>query len=141
MWLTYHKNISYEKKASQTAIAQADRHFHAQNIKTVNYYHGKQAYHVVSGRIDGQAVYLWIPDNKKKGAYIERRVHAGITKQKALQVFAGMNLDVAKVVSVKLGVNENAPTWEVTFLDSNQRYNYVSIYFDNGKEAERILHI
>ncbi|WKB37162.1 peptidase M4 [Terrilactibacillus sp. S3-3] len=120
---------------------QARHHFHATNVRAVNYYYGKEAYHVLRGRAGGHAVYLWIPDNKKKGTYIERRVNAGITKQKALQVFEGLHLDVSKVVSVKLGVNDNAPTWEITFLDAKQRYNYVSIYFDNGKEAERILHI
>ncbi|MFD2616641.1 hypothetical protein [Terrilactibacillus laevilacticus] len=141
-WITYHKTVSYKNKEENTAIKKAEKHdkISSSQISNVTYYNGKTPYHIIRTKKKNKDVYLWVPDTKK-GSYIERNVKDGITKNKALSIFYSLKYDTLKVVSVKLGAINDVPIWEVTFLDHQKRYNYVSLTFDDGKEIQHILHI
>lgn len=140
-WQLYSSNINYENRSAQTAAAKAKQRFQISKVESVTYFHGTESYQVVKGTRNGEQMYFWIPDQGKKEIYLTRMAKNGITSQQALQVLAGMHLDVNKVISVRLGAIQASPIWEITFLNSRGNYNYISVYFDNGKEAQRILNI
>lgn len=137
----YSSNVSAKSDDEATAVKKARHHFHADRILSVSYYHGTESFQVVKGVRDGRQMYFWIPDDPKKGKYIERAVEDGITRQQALDRFSHMDFNVQKVLSVRLGAVQGSPVWEITFLNAQGKYNYVSIYYDNGSEAQRILNI
>ncbi|MBM7645260.1 uncharacterized protein YpmB [Scopulibacillus daqui] len=140
-WLIYHRASSYEGTAAQKAVAEAKKQYHISKIKDVSYYNGKQSYHVIrSVDKSGKDVYIWVP-YKKDGKMFKEYVKDGLTKQEALQAFSKLNYDVRKIVSVRLGIDNNQPVWEITFTDHNKEYNYVYLYFKDGKEEGHILHI
>ncbi|MDD9148728.1 DUF5590 domain-containing protein [Sporolactobacillus sp. CQH2019] len=135
----YNSNMNYENGLARTAAAKAERQFHPDKIESVAYYNGSESYQVVRGTRNGVQMYFWVPDGK--GAYFTRIAKNGITSRQALQILAGMHLDVKTILSVRLGAIQATPIWEITFLNSRGNYNYISINFDNGKEAQRILNI
>ncbi|RYM06357.1 peptidase M4 [Sporolactobacillus sp. THM7-7] len=139
-WYVYGKNANYHEQIKQAAVKKAKQRFHIENAESVSYYHGTESYYVIKGKTAGKQMYYWIPD-KKKGKYIERRANSGMTRKEALSTLSNMHLDVQEVLAVRLGAIGGKPIWEITFLNSQKKYNYVSIFFDNGKEAQRILNI
>ncbi|GGL47995.1 cell wall elongation regulator TseB-like domain-containing protein [Sporolactobacillus putidus] len=136
----YNSNMNYKNGLSGKAVAKADQQSHPDKIESVTYYNGTESYQVIKGKRNGVQMYFWVPDSKK-GVYFTRVVKNGITSRQALQILAGMHLDVKTVLAVRLGAIQTTPIWEITFLNSRGNYNYVSINFDNGKEAQRILNI
>ncbi|TCP31609.1 uncharacterized protein YpmB [Scopulibacillus darangshiensis] len=141
MWLIYHDASSYEENLANKAVDKAKNHYDLSKVKEVTYYHGNHSYHIVEGLLNsGKHVYIWVPDSEK-GKYFKREVKDGISKKKAIAIFNKMHYDAAEITTVRLGIDDTEPVWEVTFLDSKGQYNYVYLYFDNGKEAEHILHI
>ncbi|MFC7392661.1 DUF5590 domain-containing protein [Scopulibacillus cellulosilyticus] len=140
-WLIYHRASSYEGTAEQKAVAKAKAHYHISKVKDVTFYNGNRSYHVLRSVLkSGKEVYIWVPD-KKGGKMLEKPVKDGLTKKEALQSFSKLNYDVSKIVSAKLGIDNSQPVWEIIFIDHNKEYNYVYLYFKNGKEEGHILHI
>ncbi|TGA97035.1 peptidase M4 [Sporolactobacillus shoreae] len=140
-WYLYKSNMDLSNRAAQAAAAKARQHYQIQKVDTVASYSGTESYEVVKGVRNGIQMYIWVPDRPNKAKYIVRAVKNGITGSQALQKLAGLNLDVNKIISVRLGAIQNNPVWEITFTNKQNNYNYVSFYFDNGKEAQRILNI
>lgn len=137
----YSSNMNYRHAWERTAAAKAKQHYQIENIRSVSYYHGTDAYHVVKGSRNGAVMYVWVPDKPKRASYIIREAEKGISQQEALQKLAALHLDIKEVLSVRLGAIHGVPVWTVTFLNGTDHYNYVSFYFDDGKEAQRILNV
>ncbi|RYL88842.1 peptidase M4 [Sporolactobacillus sp. THM7-4] len=140
-WHIYRGNADYEAKAAHTAVQKAKKGFKINKIESVTYYHGTESYQVIKGIKSGRQWYVWVPDKKSEGRFIERPVKSGITRNQALQALAALHLDVRQIVSVRLGAIKGNPVWEITFLNAGKKYNYVAFYYDTGKEAQRILNI
>ncbi|WP_353947814.1 DUF5590 domain-containing protein [Sporolactobacillus sp. Y61] len=137
----YSHNMNDLDHAAGTAAEKAKQQYGIQNVLSVTYYHGSDAYQVVNGTRNGRRIYVWVPDQPKQADFIVRGANKGITEKQALHTLSDMKLDVKKIQSVRLGAIHNQPVWMITFLNSRNNYNYVAIYFDNGKEAQRILNV
>ncbi|WP_176557844.1 cell wall elongation regulator TseB-like domain-containing protein [Sporolactobacillus terrae] len=140
-WHLYSSNMSNQTHDAAAAVEKAKQHYSFDRTLSVSAYHGSDAYQVVKAKRNGKTVYFWVPDDSKKAAYIERRASDGITKNQVLTLFERQRFDVKRLISVRLGAINGNPVWEITFLSPNQHYNYVSFYFDSGKEAQRILNL
>ncbi|WP_100488015.1 peptidase M4 [Sporolactobacillus pectinivorans] len=140
-WYLYTSNMDTSNSSAQAAIVKAKRYYQVQKVDSVSYYYGTDAYEVVKCVRNSVQMYVWVPDEPQKAKYIVRAVKNGITRNQALQELAGLHLNVNKIISVKLGAIQNSPVWEITFTNNTNSYNYVSFYFDNGKEAQRILNV
>ncbi|MCQ2009163.1 MAG: DUF5590 domain-containing protein [Sporolactobacillus sp.] len=138
-WKLYSSNTVYQNQAAATALKKAKQSYIFDHVKSVTSFNGTDAYQVIQAKRNGNKMYIWVPDHPKKAPFIERAASSGITEKQAMQKLADQRLDVKKIISVRLGAIKGNPVWEITFLNSKNSYNYVSFYFDNGKEAQRIL--
>lgn len=95
-------------------------------------YHGKESYSVVVGTTSSrQKQIVWIPDNDRDRIVIEN-VANGKTKEEILSIVQ-QNIDSEKIISVKLGMENSVPLWEVTYKDRSGRYNYDYYDFKTGE--------
>jgi uncharacterized protein YpmB len=79
-------------------------------------------------------------DGKSKAGFKEVKLADGITAKKAV-ANVRKELDVKKVLHVKLGLEEEGPVWEIAFKSENGKLNYVYVFFENGQWWKRILNL
>lgn len=49
--------------------------------------------------------------------------------------------DVKEILHTKLGVEKPGVVWEITYLNKQDKLNYVYIMFENGQWWKRILNL
>ncbi|RNA69178.1 DUF5590 domain-containing protein [Alteribacter keqinensis] len=120
----------------------------------VHYYNGRTAYHVIEGTSpDGDAVYVWvetIPESTENysSAFDEedseseenpaseprtfsRKQDEGISAGEARQI-AEANLEMEKFKQVRLGMIGQTPVYEIVYVDTDDRYSFYYISFEDG---------
>ncbi|RFB16939.1 peptidase M4 [Bacillus sp. HNG] len=99
-------------------------------------YLGTKAYQVVIGKNnEDETIIAWIP--QKKGEIVTRFKRDGITENKALAILKSER-NPQEIRSVKLGLEDNIPIWEIIYIDSDNRLTYHKLYFENGKYRNSI---
>ncbi|MEK4715389.1 MULTISPECIES: DUF5590 domain-containing protein [unclassified Sporosarcina] len=88
---------------------------------------------------DGKEKAVFVDENSKDG-FKEVKLTDGISAEKAV-ANVKKELDVKKVLHVKLGQEEEGPVWEVAFKSDNGKLNYVYVFFENGQWWKRILNL
>lgn len=76
-------------------------------------------------------------DSAKKGEIVTRFKRDGITESEALTILKSER-DPQEIRSVKLGLEDNIPIWEIIYIDSDNRLTYHKLYFENGKYRNSI---
>lgn len=88
---------------------------------------------------DGKEKAIFVDENSKDG-FKEVKLTDGISAEKAV-ANVKKELDVEKILHVKLGLEEEGPVWEVAFKSDNGKLNYVYVFFENGQWWKRILNL
>lgn len=139
IWETWSLYYGVEKKLDQEfaqASATARQHYHVKKILNVTYYHGTKAYDVVKAvNQHGKKEFIWIPYGKGK-SYV-RSARSGWGKGKVIQLVQ-QQLHPKKLISVRLGIEEHIPVWEVSYIDQNNRYTFYYLRYDNGEWLKNI---
>ncbi|MFJ8261288.1 DUF5590 domain-containing protein [Rummeliibacillus sp. NPDC094406] len=135
-WKSYSPFYSAEKTAKEAVLQD-------HQLKTVTdtyVYHGKDSYVTVIGTdSNGKNKAVFVPqDHKEKPT--EVLMKDGISKKEALSE-ATKNGDVKKVLHTKLGLEKPGVVWEITYLNKQDKLNYVYIMFDNGRWWKRISNL
>jgi uncharacterized protein YpmB len=74
---------------------------------------------------------IWLPDDNNLKA-LSMNYSEGKTKEE-IEKIATNQLNPAKIISIELGMENNVPLWEVTYLDSSNTYNYDYYDFKTGE--------
>ncbi|MEN1935373.1 DUF5590 domain-containing protein [Paenibacillus sp. 102] len=128
---TMDKKIPKESKVVEIAKEKAK----LTKIKTVEYYNGKSSYAVVQGVDEkGEKIVVWVPE--KKGNVLVKKQSEGISEKDALQIVA-KEQKPKQFLKAKLGVENNVPLWEVTYIDDENRYTYYYLAFQDGEFLKR----
>ncbi|MCC3358357.1 DUF5590 domain-containing protein [Bacillus sp. REN16] len=99
-------------------------------------YFGTKAYQVVIGKNnEDEKLIAWIP--QKKGEIVTRFESDGITEKEAVAIIK-RERDPQEIRSVKLGVEDNIPIWEIIYIGSDNRLTYHKLYFETGKYRNSI---
>lgn len=99
-------------------------------------YFGTKAYQVVIGKNDkGEKMMAWIPE--KNGEIVTRFERNGITEKEAIAILK-RERDPQEIRSVKLGIEDNIPIWEIIYIGSDNRLTYHKLYFETGKYRNSI---
>ena len=103
-------------------------------------YNGIQSFVTVFGLDpDGENTAVFI-DEETKGAFEEVKLVDGISAETAVKTVTE-ELDVTKVLHVRLGMEEVGAVWEVAFKNENGKLSYVYVLFENGQWWKRILNL
>ncbi|MBD7906930.1 cell wall elongation regulator TseB-like domain-containing protein [Sporosarcina gallistercoris] len=105
-------------------------------------YNGTTSLTVVYGKDDkGVAKAVFVNEKAKSDKDFKVIVlEKGITAKQAL-TSVKQEMNVSKLIHVKLGVEDNAAVWEVVFKNEANKLNYVYVGFSDGQWQKRILNL
>jgi len=110
-------------------------------VSSAEVYSGSQSFVTVIG-IDenGDDKAIFIPNGDQEIPIEEVFLKDGITEEQALQVVQD-EFQIKQILHTKLGWEDTNAVWEITFLNENDKLNYVYVMFENGKWWKRILNL
>ncbi len=118
------------RSATTDATAYVKEHVTVEEITNVNFYHGTDSYQVfASVDEDGEEVYIWVPETLD--THLLKRKVEGISFED-VATFAKQELEPKKLISIKLGVEQTIPLYEITYLDNQDRLSYYYMTFKDG---------
>lgn len=101
-----------------------------QSINAIDFYHGTEAYHIIKAiNNDNEEIIVWIPFSLDE--YVLKRQDQGLSMNEVV-AYAKNNLNPKEIISIKLGMENNIPLYEITFKDENGRYSFYFIKFTDG---------
>ena len=104
-------------------------------------YSGSNTYVTVSGNdVKGNGKAVFIPITGKDLDIEEVLLKEGISKKQAIEAVQ-TEFKVKEILHTKLGWEQDNAVWEITFLNKNDKLNYVYLLFENGKWWKRILNM
>lgn len=131
----YNKVNHRNETIAQKAISEAKKQFNIRHVESTQEYRGDKAYEVLKADLsNGTKLWIWMPENGKGTIPMTARVSDGYTKQEIVQAFQ-KNVSYKKIVSVKLGLENSTPVWEITYIDPNGAYVFSYYDFYSGKSV------
>jgi len=104
-------------------------------------YNGTNSYYIVKGtNQSGEKLIAWIPEEEKERKIIVRNEEDGISKEAAIdKLYQSKEPD--EVVSVKLGMENQIPLWEIYYRSNDKLINYYYIDFKTGEWLKDIQNL
>ncbi|GAF65256.1 hypothetical protein BTS2_2154 [Bacillus sp. TS-2] len=106
-----------------------------QTIEEVEYYHGTDAYYVVYGNdAEGDSSVVWVANDFD--GHDVRKADEGIDEEQVRSIVEAEH-NVKSIQRIRLGYERNLPTYEVTFIDEQDRQSYFYVTFEDGTFMKR----
>jgi uncharacterized protein YpmB len=103
------------------------------SISNVEHFYKNETYYVVEGKNEhGTDMIVWVG----KDEHVFSDIANGGLKEQQMIDYVKKNYDAEKIIDSRLGMEDEIPLWEVTFIDSQDRYTYYYGYFETGKRYE-----
>ena len=126
------KGMQPKNKAADAAFEVAKAEVDMKTVDDFYLYNGLESYSVVIGTTNGgQKMIVWIPENDKK-QIVTMNAASGKTKEDILSMVE-KNINAENIISIKLGMENNVPLWEVTYKNNAGKYNYDYYDFKTGE--------
>ena len=123
--------MDYKKTAEEKAVAIALNDGGLVSVSDFYLYQGKEVYFVVVGKDEKDTEYvLWIPKNLKNASVKKMKYSEGVSKTEIMNTVI-KRYNPKEIVSVKIGMKNGSPIWEVTYKDNDD--NLVFADFDFKK--------
>jgi uncharacterized protein YpmB len=127
----YLTSVQPVKSAEKKAVAIAKREINISKVDDFHIYNRTETVYVIEGKNEhGEKIIIWIPEKSKQ--VVVKKAKDGITKSEAVQRLEETN-NPKKIVSVRLGMFENIPSWEIYYHSDNNLINYYYIDFETGE--------
>jgi uncharacterized protein YpmB len=124
------------KTAEEKAVTLAKEKVEFDAVEDFHIYHGTETVNVLEGKNKkGDDIIVWIPEKSKKVIWEKRK--NGITKEDAVQRLMDEK-SPKKIISVKLGMENNIPLWEIYYRSENNLINYYYVHFKTGEWLKKI---
>ncbi|PLT28362.1 cell wall elongation regulator TseB-like domain-containing protein [Peribacillus deserti] len=129
--VVYFKAMEPKRSAFQKAESAAIKKGLAQ-AESFYLYNGTETYYVAVGRAkDGKKRVYWIPEKKGK-EIIAMDYSSGKSKNDIIRL-VNQELKPDKIISVKLGMENDVPLWEVVYQNGSKQMNYEYFDFESGE--------
>lgn len=100
------------------------------NVKQVNFYHGSESYQVFEGtNKDEDMVFIWVAMSLDN--HIVKEKAAGLAIEEVV-LYTEEELKSKEIISIKLGIENSLPLYEIIYKDQQDRYSYYYISFKDG---------
>lgn len=108
-----------------------------EKVDKTNHYHGKTSWITVYGTDINEHEKIIFVEEETTKILKAVSIKDGITKRKAT---ANVKRDenVKKILNASLGLENDTPFWEVSYLDDEDTLNYVYLNFADGKRLKHI---
>ncbi|MGN1385111.1 MAG: DUF5590 domain-containing protein [Bacillus sp. (in: firmicutes)] len=128
---SFYIGMDYKKTAEEEAVAIALKEGGLVSVSDYYLYHGQEAYSVVVGKDDeGTEYVLWIPKDIENASVKKMKYEEGVSENEIVATVKE-KYNPKEIVSVKIGIKDSSPIWEVTYKDSDD--NLVFADFDFKK--------
>jgi uncharacterized protein YpmB len=105
-------------------------------VEDFHIYHGTETVNVIEGKNKkGENIIVWIPEKSKKVMWDKRK--NGISEEDAVQRLLEEK-NPKKIISVKIGMENNIPLWEIYYRSENNLINYYYVDFKTGEWLKKI---
>lgn len=152
-----------ERRAS--AVEAAEQEYELQEIREIDYFHGAVSYQVIDAvDASGEEVYVFVEeplpeeesaeehdetensgneeneteesDDETERDVIILNKNDGISADEAVSI-AASEADISRFVSVKAGFISDTPVYEIRYRDSEGRFGYYYVSFEDGDYLRR----
>ena len=127
-------------QAESKAIEIAKQKISMKEVTDFTLYNGSDSYYIVKGvNSNGNNIIVWIPeeDNNK---VIVREEKDGISKEEAIQKL-NKEKNPQEILTVKLGMENNIPLWEIFYRSNENLINYYYVDFESGEWLKDIQNL
>lgn len=126
---TYHNASKSISESQIQAINTAKEHVKINDIIETSYFNGDEPYQVIRAKNDkNEEIIIWVSENNPDEIIVELAKN-GLTKEQVKE-YALSEFDIKKLQSIRIGMKYNIPVWEITFIDSDNRYSFYYLTFD-----------
>lgn len=106
-----------------------------EEVNDITFYNGSNHYQVITGTdAKGEQWVVWY--NEENDEVIKRKMNEGLSEKEVLQI-VNQRLKVKKIENIRLGIENNLPVYEVTYIDDEDRYAYYYLTFNDGTFVKR----
>ncbi|KYD09237.1 DUF5590 domain-containing protein [Heyndrickxia sporothermodurans] len=124
----YYQSTKPINKAESLAKKKAKEKANLVSMDQFYVYNGKESYYITVGKQkNGEKIAVWIPEKNSERVTIEK-MSDGLSKQDAINKLKEKETP-KKILGSRLGMLNNEPVWEISYLDQSSRLNYAYIYF------------
>ena len=124
------------KAAESKAVALAKKHGKLTRVTDFQLYHGSETIDVVQGKNKKEeSMIVWFAEKSK--AVVVKKASSGISKKEAIQKLE-QEAQPKKIISVKLGMENGVPLWEIYYLTDHNLINYYYLDFQTGDWLKKI---
>ena len=128
---SFYIGMDYKKTAEEKAVSIALNEGGLVSVSDYYLFHGQEVYSVVIGKDEEGIEYvLWIPKELKNATVKKMKYADGVSKSEIVDTVIE-KYKPKEIVSVKIGMKNASPIWEVTYKDSED--NLVFADFDFKK--------
>ena len=133
------------KSPFSEATSQAESYVVENNLLAVvdktYVYNNTSTFHTVIGKTaKGEEKAYFLPAKQSDEKIMEVSLDEGISEQQAVDI-AMKDVNGGKLLHAKLGVEKIGPVWEITYVNADDKLNYVYLLFDNGEWWKRISNL
>lgn len=123
----------------QEALARAQDVVQFSSVEHIDWFHYEEAYTIIEGRDqEGTRIIVWVPENEE-GEITAVKASDGLRKEDALALLQTGLPDLAaesrprEILSIKYGMIDKNPVFEITYLDQRDRYSILYLDFYAGE--------
>jgi uncharacterized protein YpmB len=133
----YLKSMQSKRGAEQQAAQEAKKAYDLKEIISTQTYYGSHTYYVVNAKNrKNEKIIIWVPKNDKKRDMIVKKENSGISREEVISLVQ-KERDPEKIKSVRLGMENGIPLWEITYVDRDNSFTYYYVNFQTGKFLKR----
>lgn len=132
----YKNALDSKQDLTSYAESAAKRESDIQTVNEVDFYHGTETYAVVHGLDEQNEKWIaWVPEKEGKKIIVHREKDGW--DELRVRTFVKKNANPKRLIDVRLGVEENVPVWEVSYIDQQDRYAFYYVTFSEGIFVKR----
>lgn len=122
--------------AEEKAVSLAKKKVELSEVEDFRIFQGTETVSVLEGKNNkGENIIVWIPEKSQKVIWEKRK--NGISKEDAIKRLLEEK-NPEKIISVKLGMENNIPLWEIYYRSENNLINYYYVDFKTGEWLKKI---
>lgn len=128
---TYVQAMKPFNSAKDEAIVIAKKQADLKTVENFSLYNGKKSYYILEGKNDSKEdIIVWIEEEKHD--VTTKLKKDGLTKQQAINILLSEQ-NPGKINTVRLGMYDGIPVWEIYSHKNKDTVNYHCIDFETGE--------
>ncbi|MFC3884214.1 DUF5590 domain-containing protein [Bacillus songklensis] len=133
----YFKSVESKRDAEGQAVQKAKKVYDLNEIISTQTYYGSHTYYIIKAKNKkNEKVIIWVPKNDKKRDMIVKKENSGMSREEVISLVQ-KERHPEKIKSVRLGMENDLPLWEITYVNQDNSFTYYYVNFQTGEFLKR----